>query len=191
MINDKATEDQINQLKRWCMCQHDLQMALSSLTFLNEELDYDKETYHYVELRRLKCFELSFVISYSRAFTESKGSRYKKLELSKIGIKLSDKQKPIHDKILELRQKIYAHSDQEFYVLRADHYEMDANGLPFHLTNIQADEGLHFTDFFENMAAMDLMRQIKHVLYCKINEVANKQRANMPIVLSRQPALPT
>lgn len=172
------------------MCQNDLQIALSSLTFLNEELDYDKQRYHYVELRRLKCFELSFVVSYSRAFTDSKGSNYKKLSLKKIGVTLSDKQRTIHDKILELRQKIYAHSDQEFYVLRADHYEMDAHGLPFYLTNIQADEGLHFTDLFENMAAMDLMRQIMDALYCKINEAANKQRANMPIVLSRQATRP-
>lgn len=76
MINEIATEDQLSQLKRWCMCYHDLQMALSSLTFFNEEFDFDQKKYNYIELRRLKCFELSFVVSYSRAFTVSEGSRY-------------------------------------------------------------------------------------------------------------------
>lgn len=185
MDNEKAAEDQLNQLKRWCMGFNDLQMALSSLTFLHEELDYDQEKYHYVELRRMKCFELSFVVSYARAFTDSNGSRYKRISLKGIGVSLSEREKATHDRIINIRNKIYAHSDQEFYILRADHHEMDLKGVPFSLTNIRADEGLQFTDLFENIHTMDMISCIMKHLYEKINEAANQHKDVMPILLSR------
>lgn len=185
MDNEIATEDQLNQLKRWCMGFNDLQMALSSLTFLDEELDYDQEKYHYVELRRLKCYELSFVVSYARAFTDSNGSRYKKISLKSIGVSLTGCERATHERIINIRNKIYAHSDQEFYILRADHHEMDLNGVPFSLTHIRADEGLQFTDLFEKRRTIDMISRIMKHLYVKINETANQHKADMPILLSR------
>ena len=95
MQNDQSThksvEDKIEFLKRLMTCDADLQTSLSAATFMNEADENEK--YDYIQLRRFKCYETAFVVAYGRAFTNSKGGRYPKLSLKKIGVDLSEKEK--------------------------------------------------------------------------------------------------
>ena len=58
---DSVTEDKIEFLKRLMIWQADLQMSRSALEFLLE-VDINMK-YDYVDLRRFKCYETTFVVS--------------------------------------------------------------------------------------------------------------------------------
>jgi hypothetical protein len=60
---------------------------LSALTFLVEDCDFE-ETYNYIDIRRFKCYENNFIISYSRPFTSSRGDLPNKMTFEDIVIKL-------------------------------------------------------------------------------------------------------
>jgi len=110
--------DERELLKRLVIAHADLQLALSAITFLGEELDENAQ-YSKIELRRFKCFETTFIVSYGRAFTKSNG-RYDQLPLKRIGIKLTPKERELHELIIKLRQTVYAHSDEAFAHVRLD-----------------------------------------------------------------------
>lgn len=67
-----AVDDERELLKRLIIAHGDLQLALSAIIFLGEEVD-EHARYSKVELRRFKCFETTFVVAYGRAFTNSNG----------------------------------------------------------------------------------------------------------------------
>ena len=141
MSSEDENSDKIELLKRMIVCHADLQTSLSAITFLNEEAD-ENEQYHFIELRRLKCYETTFVIAYGRAFTNSFGSKYKQLELGKIGLRLSEDERTIHDRIIKARSKKYVHSDLAFTHTRIDMDILEINGEGFPVHHIQWDEGL-------------------------------------------------
>jgi hypothetical protein len=89
----------------------DIQQALSALTFLLEDCDFEKK-YAHIELKRFKCYEANMVISFSRPFALSRSKLI--LNLSKIGIRLDDNDKKNKEKMLKARNKIIAHSDEDF-----------------------------------------------------------------------------
>lgn len=88
----------------------DFQQALSALTFLCEECDFDGR-YSNIQLRKFRCFETTAIVSFSRPFKV--GRRRKVLDLSEIGFEYSEDEERLKDKILRLRDKIVSHSDEE------------------------------------------------------------------------------
>ncbi|MBC2857862.1 hypothetical protein [Stappia sp. 28M-7] len=167
-----SSEENIDLLKRLVIAHADLQTALSAITFLNDEVD-DGAKYSKIELRKIKCFETAFIISYGRAFTNSKG-RYQNLPLKRIGVKISDNEKIMHRRIIDLRNKVYAHSDENFAHVRLDIHKRNTNEFTYHIPHLQFDEGLVFHDFRDRLEAMDLIRKIMHHLLTNINEFAQK-----------------
>ncbi|TAY14005.1 hypothetical protein [Rhizobium leguminosarum] len=175
METDKPTitSDERGLLNRLLIAHADLQMALSAITFLGEELDPEAK-YSKIELRRFKCFETTFIVSYGRAFTKSKGSRHDQLSLRGIGVKLTAKERALHELIVNLRQKAYAHSDESFAHVRMDVTHMDIPGGTFAFPHLQFDHGLEFSELFKRIATMELTHKIIHSLAKTIRGLAEK-----------------
>lgn len=178
---NEATADKIELLKRMVICHADLQMSLSAVTFLDEADENEK--YDYVELRRFKCYETAFVISYGRAFTKSHGSNYKQLSLKKIGVTLSDKERILHETIIAARQKKFAHSDLDEAHIRIDMHliEIDDFKIPIH--RIKWDEGLDFITGLMPLDIMDLIHKIMHALHEATRSLATELEAFLPIYI--------
>lgn len=88
----------------------DFQQALSALTFLFEECEFEK-LYSKVELRKFRCFETTVIVSFSRPFKVGRGRQT--LALSKIGFNFTKDEKKLKDKLLRLRDKVVSHSDEK------------------------------------------------------------------------------
>jgi hypothetical protein len=88
----------------------DFQQALSALTFLFEDCEFDK-TYSRVELRKFRCFETTMIVSFARPFKTGRGRE--KLDLSGIGFEFTDEENKLKEKLLRLRDKVVSHSDEE------------------------------------------------------------------------------
>jgi hypothetical protein len=120
----------------------DIQLALSAADFL-QECD-PNEPIGKIPLRRYKCFETTAIISYARPFSDSKGG-VPKLSMKMIGVKLNEEQHELHNEILDMRNKSFAHSDAEFMRMVVKLPSLDiGNGerMPYVLPSF--DEGLDF-----------------------------------------------
>lgn len=67
----------------------DFQQALSALSFILEEFDFDG-TYNVVELRRYRSFEANFIISMARPLQPTRSGST--LSFKSLGIKLDHRQ---------------------------------------------------------------------------------------------------
>jgi hypothetical protein len=103
-----------------------------------EECNYDKK-YSPVQLRRFKCFETTSIISLSRPFEQSRGGTT--LSLKAIGVKLSAEERALLNRVMEVRRRIVAHSDEEemHFLARTIPVLEGTQNLP----NIQYDESLN------------------------------------------------
>ncbi|PCO05088.1 hypothetical protein AWR36_010170 [Microbulbifer flavimaris] len=128
------------QLTRAIYSQWDFQQALSALTFLLEDCDFE-EKYNKVELRRFRCYESTAIISFARPFEIAR--RGTTLGLRALGIKLSKSDCALRDKILDLRRKIIAHSAEEEMHYRVTTYPV-IDG-EFFIPHFQFNEGLHLS----------------------------------------------
>ncbi|MDF2415401.1 hypothetical protein [Aeromonas sp. 1HA1] len=88
----------------------DFQQALSAVTFLIQECEYDKK-YSHIDLRRFRCFETTLIVSFARPFKVGKGRE--ELDLSLIGFEFSTEELELKNKIIRLRDKVVSHSDEE------------------------------------------------------------------------------
>ncbi len=131
-----------DQLKRIIFSGWDFQQALSSLTFLAEEIDYD-EKYTKVQLRRFRCYEVNAIISFCRPFEAARGKTT--LSSKTVGIKLTEEKKALKQHLLYLRRKIVAHSDEDEMHFRGKTHDMDIRGENYVLTELVFDESLHLT----------------------------------------------
>ena len=104
------------QLARLLYSSGDFQQALSAITFLQEDCDFDAR-HTVVELRRFRCFEAAAIVAFARPF---EGSRSKAvLGLKQLGLKLSPSERSLQAKLLALRRKVVAHSDEEHMQFRS------------------------------------------------------------------------
>lgn len=89
---DKQKLEQItkDELIRIIYSQWDMQQALSALTFLLEDCDFEQK-YSRAEIRKFMCYEANLIISFSRPFIQSRGKSI--LNLKKMGISLSESDK--------------------------------------------------------------------------------------------------
>lgn len=93
----------------------DFQQALSALTFLCEECEFEKQ-YSREQLRRFRCFETTTIVAFSRPFKPGGGR--KGLDLESIGFELTEDELKLKDKVLGLRDKVVGHSDKEYMEYR-------------------------------------------------------------------------
>ena len=131
----KLTE---RQLDRAIYSLWDFQQALSALTFLLEDYDFEKR-YSKVELRRFRCYETTLIISMARPFEQSRNSTT--LSLRAIEIPLDGFEKELVSSITGLRQKIIAHSDEEEMHFRSGTFPVLDGTINF--PKLRFDETLH------------------------------------------------
>ena len=85
------------------------------MTFLMEDCDFQAR-YSAVQLRRFRCYETSVVVSFARPFEASRGQTT--IGLKAIDVRLDEQESILKDKVVSLRRKVVAHSDEEFMHFR-------------------------------------------------------------------------
>jgi hypothetical protein len=130
------------QLHRLIYSTWDFQQALSALTFLMEECDFEAR-YNPVELRKFRCYESNLIISFARPFEPSRGQTT--LGLRAIGLQLTPEEIELKDAMLSLRRKIIAHSDEQLMHFRASTYQ-PLEDSPFTLPQLQFIESLYIKE---------------------------------------------
>lgn len=98
------------QLIRAIQSCGDFQQALSALTFLVDDCDYAVK-YSTEELRRFQCYENAAIVAFARPFEVSRGRSA--LGLRAVGIRLSAAEERLKGRVIALRRKVVAHSDEE------------------------------------------------------------------------------
>ena len=126
------------QLVRAIYSLWDFQQALSSLTFLLEDCDFDKK-YSKLELRRFRCYETTAIVSMARPLEQSRGGST--LNLGAVGIRLSKEEKRLVEKVSNLRRKVFAHSDENEMHFRSGTFQVLDGEINF--PHIQFKETLH------------------------------------------------
>lgn len=125
------------QVARAIYSTWDIEKALSALTFLLEDADFNAK-YNYVDLRRFKCYETTLIVSLARPFEASRNGTI--LSLKTLGIRLTNEEKNLLNKAKFLRRKIFAHSDEEEMHYRVSTFPvMDGE---FNFPHFQFDEAL-------------------------------------------------
>jgi hypothetical protein len=130
-----------NQLTRAIYSSWDFQQALSALTFLLEDCEYDKK-YSRIQLRRFRCYEATCIVSLARPFQQSRNAGT--LSLKAVGINLNKEERCLLDKILYLRRKVIAHSDEEEMHFLAASFLVTDTDLRF--PHLQFSESLELTE---------------------------------------------
>ena len=108
-IRDGAAEQLLPRQIRLVQSLADFQMACSAMEFICE-LDEDRLVTR-VERRRYRCFEDTAVIAYGRAFTNA--NNLPLLSFKQIKISPSSDERALHERLLERRNKVIAHSDAD------------------------------------------------------------------------------
>lgn len=99
------------QLDRLVYSLWDFQQSLSALTFLMEDCDFEAK-YKLVELRRFRCYETSTIVSFARPFEVGRGEVA--IGLRAIGCVFDEGERALQERLLALRHKVVAHSDEEW-----------------------------------------------------------------------------
>lgn len=158
IVND--IDDRIHRLV-YSMC--DFAQASSALTFLDEECDL-KEKYSLADRRRFKCYENQAIVSFGRPFSASRGRPI--LSLNFIGVRFNKKERRLKKELIDLRNKVVAHSDIEKMHYRVDmksFFKDDSVSMPM----FTFDEGL-----FLNQNQRWIFREILNKLQFGIYERA-------------------
>ncbi|MDE7548914.1 hypothetical protein PY793_13100 [Acetobacter fabarum] len=108
-IRDGAAEQLLPRQIRLVQSLADFQMACSAVEFMCE-LDEDCLVTR-VERRRYRCFEDTAVIAYGRAFANANNLPI--LSFKQINISPNSDERALHERLLERRNKVVAHSDAD------------------------------------------------------------------------------
>lgn len=138
---EKATLHAVARRRRLLYSLNDLQQALSACAFLHE-CDEDA-SYSKVDLRRFRCFETTLVVAYTRPFTQSRGGTMP-LSMKMVGLRLSDEKRALHARLVEMRNTIMAHSDEEMMRMTTQPFDVSAGDgePPMYLIQTVFDEGI-------------------------------------------------
>jgi hypothetical protein len=136
-------EDKDGKRSRLLYSLKDFQLALSAYAFL-AECDFDAPISR-VNLRRFTCYETTMIISYVRPFSAAHGD-VKRLKFEDAGIVLNTEQLALHEHLICLRNKVFAHSDgaQMRFLAKPLKIEM-AEDFKFQTFQTVFDEGLNFS----------------------------------------------
>lgn len=181
MTPSPPEDEWLEYLKMLMIWSADFQMALSAITFL-DEVEEDRK-YSIPELRRFRCYETAFIVAYCRPFTRAKGTKFSRLVLPDVGLALTDKESEMHQRIRQLRDKVFAHSDTDFAHVRLDSHKLNSKRFTFTYPHIQANKGVEFSDFLERLQAMELCSKIFHAVYKKLMELDRLRKDRSPIYM--------
>mgnify|MGYP006432966033 CR=1 FL=1 len=157
------------QLERTVYSLWDFQQALSALTFLLEDCDFD-QNYTKVDLRRFRCYETTLIVSMARPFEKSRGATA--LSLRATGIRLENAEKTLVDRIMALRRRIVAHSDEEEMHYRSNTFPVLEGTYNF--PYVQFDEKLHLEE--EELLQLEtLLRKLKQRIAEFLFELAQEE----------------
>lgn len=149
----------------------DFELAKSAASFLFE-FDTDK-TYDRIEMRRFRCYEHTAIVSYSRPFTPSRGANLPHLSIKQCGVELNRVELELHNRILELRNKLYAHSDLEMMNFASATQEINVDAdFEFVFLHASFDEGLQFFDLGGQFKLTNLISKLSFGLYEKLSKMA-------------------
>jgi hypothetical protein len=144
------------QLVRVIYSSWDFQQALSALTFLLEDCDFD-EKYDKVTLRRFRCYESTLIISMARPFDTTRSGTT--IGLRALDIKLTSNQKSLLKKVTDLRGVVIAHSAEEEMHFRTSTFQV-LDGR-FNIPHFQFNEGLHLekSELLELKTLLDYLKE--------------------------------
>jgi hypothetical protein len=160
---------------------NDLQQALSACDFLYE--CEESNTYSRIQLRRFRCYETTLVVAYTRPFTPSRGAAAP-LTMKMVGLKLSNHRQALHDRLMDMRNKIMAHSDSEMMRMTTQPFDvsMQDGERPMYLVQTVFDEGVTL------LAALlietnELLREVYQAVYGTLHKElqANPELFNIRI----------
>lgn len=120
----------------------DFQQALSALTFLLEECNFD-EKYNKIQWRKFRCYETNLVVSFARPFKMGRGREI--LNLKEVDFEFTELENKLKEKIIHLRDKVVSHSDEEAMVFKVSSFK------PFEDKEVRMpveefSETLHFSE---------------------------------------------
>jgi hypothetical protein len=134
-----------NKLNRILLSSRDFQQALSAATFLYEDMN---EASGLVATRRLRCYETNMVVAYARPFSMAHGP-IAKLKMSDLEVELTEHHQALHSRLIERRNRLYAHSDAEVVPMSVSVMNTIFGGdkPDFQFVMPHFDETCSFTDF--------------------------------------------
>lgn len=163
------------QLIRAIYSLWDFQQALSALTFLLEDCDFN-EKYNMVSLRRFRCYESNLIISLARPFESTRGGTT--IGLRALGITLSHSEKMLVERMLDLRRKIVAHSAEEEMIFRASTFPVLEGEI--NIPQFQFHERLHLEEL-ELRELEVFLRRLQH----EMSKFFFQMAQNQPELLER------
>src|ERR1700730_2967774 len=178
---DEITLNAERRRRRLPYSLNHLQQALSACEFLYE-CD-ETGTYSKIELRRFRCYETTLVVAYTRPFSQSRGGSAP-LTMKMVGLKLSKDRLALHDKLMDMRNKIMAHSDSDLMRMTTQPFDvpMREGEPPMYLIQTVFDEGitLHGKILIE---ANELLHQVYQAISITLhNELqANPELFNLRV----------
>jgi hypothetical protein len=142
---------------------NDLQQALSACEFLYgcEETN----TYSKIERRRFRCYETMLVVAYVRPFTQSRDAAAP-LSTKMVGLNLSNDRQALHDRLMDMRNKIMAHSDSEMMRMTTQPFDapMKDGEPPMYLIQTVFDEGVSLLGALL-IETNELLREVYQAVY--------------------------
>lgn len=163
-LTNQADSNMRKRLLRLMMTALDFRHSLSAATFLLEDWDGSKSN-DTKELRRLKCYETTMVVAYGRPFAQAKGAiapfSWKQI---KPGFQIKPDEVEIHNRLIEHRNKLHAHSDGNFTQIRPEIWRSKMPSGPDHdFLAILGGESLVFSEVEVNAIHKFLWKVRHHV----------------------------
>jgi hypothetical protein len=167
---DKIVLQAERRRRRLLYSLNDLQQALSACEFLYE-CD-ETNTYTKIDLRRFRCYETTLVVAYTRPFTQSRGAA-PPLTMKMVGLNLSDERQALHHRLVEMRNKIMAHSDSEMMRMTTQAFDvpMRDGEPPMYFIQTVFDEGVTLVGSLL-IETNELLRQVHHAVYLTLHREA-------------------
>jgi hypothetical protein len=150
------------QLLRLMMSALDFRQALSAATFLVEDCDWSKG-YRTEDRRRFRCYETTMVVAYGRPFAQARGHTVPfSWKLIKPGFEFDAGEEALHEKLLDCRNSLYAHSDGHYTSIVPEIWRTTLPAGRHHdFLNIVGGESLIFLQS-EVEAIHKFIRKIRH-----------------------------
>ena len=148
-----------HRLNRLMLSSRDFQQALSAATFLYQDMD---EARSLPDWRRLRCYETNMVVAYARPFSQAHGP-VKRLSLSELGADLNPEKEALHQRLIDHRNRLHAHSDAEFVPMSVEVWgtPMPDDRLDFEFVMPKFEEGCGFTSM-EVLRVQELCHKLLH-----------------------------
>jgi hypothetical protein len=129
------------QLRRSLASLADLNQAAAAISLLQSEVNWDRK-YKNEELRRFRCYETTAIVAFSRPFATGRSGV--SLSLRSLGVSLTEPQKALKKKVQLLRDKIVAHTDDDWMHFKISLHEFAGFDQP--LPYYQAEEGIRLSE---------------------------------------------